>query len=730
MPETTQNAPAGAEQHPARPPNFIEEQPNLTPTFYGIGILVAAIVLSGMWLVGRYSDMDYSRDVQTWREKLNLIVESRDTGVEQWISGNFDELRTLADNPSLRMYVTELEIRNASKSARKAPEASQKSYLRNLMLYTAQRAGFTSSKSAKIDANVASVKGAGEGGIALLDNNNAIIVSSVVSPYTKSLLIEHAKKAVKAEESLIDLQKSKSGDPYIGFMMPIYGIQSERNAKGQIGVIVAIKSAKNSGLYERLKHPGVIESSLETVLLRKNNDVVEYISPLLGSEDILERTEKVDSQNKNIAALVGSSSGFAAGLPDYSGKAVLATSRQVNGTPWTIVTKIQQQEALAQSAQRRASMQMILFLLVAVIALIVAATWWRVSSKRSLMMSEYFQRSAERARAQEQLLRLVADHQPEPIYIVDQKDTVHFANQQAARKAKMAVEMIAGHSLFDVRGGARATQLSERCAEVLGKGTIAYEIERQGDDRDTQNVYRNAYVPLKHIPLAHLPKPTAGVLIVEQNITEVVRERELRMRTNRQLIETLVALVDKRDPFSAHHSMLVSQLAYEVAVQMELDTPSVETASKAGMLMNIGKIIVPAELLTKTTPLTFDEKHMVHQSMNMAAELMDGISFDGPVAETLRQWQEKWDGTGPLGLAEGDILLTARIIACANAFIGMVSPRAWRTAMSIEAASKFMMDECDTHFDRRVVIAMLSFMDNQEGKVWLDKVIENNQDAA
>ncbi|MBY0408072.1 MAG: hypothetical protein K2Q01_10305, partial [Rickettsiales bacterium] len=234
---------------------------------------------------------------------------------------------------------------------------------------------------------------------------------------------------------------------------------------------------------------------------------------------------------------------------------------------------------------------------------------------------------------------------------------------------------------------------------------------------------------LAHIPLVNLPKPTRGVLVVEQDITEVMHEREQRLKTQRQLIETLVTLVDKRDPFSANHSKLVSQLAYEVAVQMELDSITTETTSKAGSLMNIGKIIVPTELLTKASALTFEEKRTIHESMNSAAELMEGVDFGGPVAETLRQWQEKWDGSGPLGLRGEDILISARIIAAANAFIGMVSPRSWRNAMSVEAASKFLLEQSDVLFDRRVVVALVNFMDNHDGSAWLQNALGSKQAA-
>lgn len=709
-----------------------EDAPNFAPKIYGIAILVGAIVVSGLWLVNRYSDADYQRDVQTWREKLNLIAESRVADVDGWVNGNFKELRTLADNPSLQLYMTELQTLKDSKksSGDNGGEPSQKSYLRNMMLYTAQRAGFSASGAA---ANIpANVQKASKNGLAVLDSSGNVLVSTVLAASTKDLIAAHVQQAAPGQEALIDIRKDKEGVPYIGFIVPIYSIQGEHNADGQIGRVVGIKTLDTAGLFPLLKHPGVTEKTLETMIVRNSGDKVEYLSPLLDGAEPLSLETKFDAAKLVSAKLLETPGSFSSELADYRGKQVLATSRAVTGTPWALVIKIDADEGLAESMQRRAGMQVVCMLIIAVIALIVAATWWRANSKRSVLMSTFFQRAAEKSKAQEELLRLVADHQPEPIYIVDAGQHVRFANQKAADEAHMSVESIPGRSLWDVRGAGRAKHLAEKCEEVLKIGQVAYELHREsvGKGRDADKVYRNAYVPLDHIPLVTLPKPTPGVLVVEQDITEVILEREMRMKTQRQLIETLVTLVDKRDPFSANHSKLVSQLAYEVAVEMELDSVTTETTSKAGSLMNIGKILVPSELLTKASALTFEEKRTIHESMNTAADLMDGISFDGPVSETLRQWQEKWDGSGPMGLRGEDILISARIIAAANAFIGMVSPRSWRNAMTIDAANKFMMDQCDTLFDRRVVVALINFMNNHDGISWLNKMLGNGRAAA
>ncbi len=76
------------------------------------------------------------------------------------------------------------------------------------------------------------------------------------------------------------------------------------------------------------------------------------------------------------------------------------------------------------------------------------------------------------------------------------------------------------------------------------------------------------------------------------------------------------------------------------------------------------------------------------------------------------------------------ILICARIIAVANAFVGMISPRSWRTAMSMEAANTFLLEKADTHFDRRAVIALVNFIENHNGRDWIKDILKSNQHAA
>jgi HD-GYP domain-containing protein (c-di-GMP phosphodiesterase class II) len=205
---------------------------------------------------------------------------------------------------------------------------------------------------------------------------------------------------------------------------------------------------------------------------------------------------------------------------------------------------------------------------------------------------------------------------------------------------------------------------------------------------------------------------------VERDITDVVTERERRARTLNQLVKTLVDVVDKRDPFAAQHSTRVARVASAVAKEMGLTEVEVETAEIAGNLLNLGKILIPQEVLSKTGQLTEAERDMIKNSIQGSANLLQGIEFDGPVVLTLRQ--ENWDGTGtPVGLAGEAIIVPARVIAIANAFIGMTSNRAFRSALSIDDAIENLMKGSGKAFDRRVVAALVNYLDNHGGRAQL-----------
>ena len=696
------------------------------PWTYAIVLMVFGIIIIGLLLISRFNSNGYQRDVQTWKEKLNLVAESRKEDITRFVSGNFAELRTLADNPSLKLYLTELQMIPQTVNKEGDSELSQKSYLRNLLVFTAQRAGFVeTNKADSIPANVANDN---KSGLAVIGDDDQLVVSTQIVNSSVTKILEHAKKQCRGTEGLSDLQKDSDGTLYMGFSVPIYSIQGEHNAEGQIGRIVAIKTIGDN-LFGLLKQPGANEKTLETLLVRMatdSKDKMEYISPLLDGSEALAKKVQLNPKENSEAYITSGKDNFSSELNDYREQSVLATSRDISGTNWKLIAKVDKDEAFFDSGAHRAGLVTSFTLIIAVIVLIIIAMWWYAYSRHALMATSYFKRVAIQAQAQESLLRLVTDYQPESIYILDADQKYWFANKKVAEETGMSLESIDGKTVADIQGTVHAERISEKCAMVMRNGYPTYDVHHKNSD-GAEVIIRSGYIPIQEIPLSYLPPKTSGVLIVEQDISEFYFERERRLSTQKQLVQTLLNLVDKRDPFAANHSLLVSKISYEIASDMELDDVTVETTRTAANLMNIGKIVVPTELLTKTGQLSEDEKSVIRHSMDTAAALLEKVSFDGPVVETLRQWQERWDGTGPLGLKGENILLTARIIAAANAFIGMISPRSWRDAMSIEAANKFLLDNSGTYFDQRVVVALIHYIENQNGREWINSILKDNK---
>ncbi len=177
-----------------------------------------------------------------------------------------------------------------------------------------------------------------------------------------------------------------------------------------------------------------------------------------------------------------------------------------------------------------------------------------------------------------------------------------------------------------------------------------------------------------------------------------------------------MGVVDRRDPYAAHHSERVGALARRLAEEVGVSPAEAEAARIAGTVMNLGKILVPEGVLTREAPLSDAERRKVRESLQATADLLQDVEFDAPVVDTLRQAQERVDGSGPRGLAGDRILMPARIIAVANAFVGMVSPRAHRPGMDLDAAVGQLMDGVGTAYDRGVVAALVSYLDNRGGR--------------
>jgi len=160
---------------------------------------------------------------------------------------------------------------------------------------------------------------------------------------------------------------------------------------------------------------------------------------------------------------------------------------------------------------------------------------------------------------------------------------------------------------------------------------------------------------------------------------ELQRSFEKLQRTFKGMVNAMVSAIEIRDPYTAGHGRRVTELACAIAERMGLSEDRIEGLRMAGLIHDIGKIGVPAEVLSKPGQLSELEWGMIKAHPQVGYDILKTIEFPWPVAQIVLQHHERIDGSGyPAGLAGDDILLEARILAVADVVQAMVSNRPHR----------------------------------------------------
>jgi len=152
-------------------------------------------------------------------------------------------------------------------------------------------------------------------------------------------------------------------------------------------------------------------------------------------------------------------------------------------------------------------------------------------------------------------------------------------------------------------------------------------------------------------------------------------------------VEVATTLSEMRDPYTAGHERRVGEIAAAIGVELGLDEQRVEGLRVAGHLHDIGKITIPAEILSKPGKLSKIEYQLIQGHPQSAFDVLKDVELPWPVAQVALQHHERMDGSGyPQGLKGDAILLEARIMAVADVVEAMASHRPYRPALGIDKA--------------------------------------------
>ncbi|MDP1634579.1 MAG: HD domain-containing phosphohydrolase, partial [Gallionellaceae bacterium] len=183
---------------------------------------------------------------------------------------------------------------------------------------------------------------------------------------------------------------------------------------------------------------------------------------------------------------------------------------------------------------------------------------------------------------------------------------------------------------------------------------------------------------------------------------------EILQKSLEQSIQVIADTVDARDPYTAGHQRRVADLAVGIARELGLSEDKIHGIHLAAVIHDLGKIRVPAEILSKPGKLSNTELMLIKEHAQAGYDILKGVDFPWPIADIVRQHHEKLDGSGyPQGLKGAQILLESRIMIVADVVEAMSSHRPYRAALGIEVALKEIEQGRGSAYDPAVVDACL-----------------------
>lgn len=209
-----------------------------------------------------------------------------------------------------------------------------------------------------------------------------------------------------------------------------------------------------------------------------------------------------------------------------------------------------------------------------------------------------------------------------------------------------------------------------------------------------------------------------GRVLVLRNVA-LRKQAEMELLTSmqalgtafRQTVRALASMAEKRDPYTAGHQQRVARLACAIGGRLGLPQETLEGLEVSGILHDVGKVYVPAEILAKPARLSHMEMGIMKSHSEVGFEILREVNFPWPVARTVLEHHERLDGSGyPGGLKGMEISREARILAVADVVEAMSSHRPYRAALGLDRALEEIRAGRDLIYDPEAVDACLDLM--------------------
>jgi len=315
------------------------------------------------------------------------------------------------------------------------------------------------------------------------------------------------------------------------------------------------------------------------------------------------------------------------------------------------------------------------------------------------------ERSLRRSEAQAQetlnLLQSIEASAPVGFKLIDHDFRIIRINERLAAINHLPVEEQLGRTVAEV------------VPELWPQLEAVYQRALQGEsvsNLELTTVDSDAPEGIRHWLASYYPVRVDGAIVGVGNVVVDITERKVAERALARnleaMVETIAMTVECRDPYTAGHQRRVADIAVAIASELGIEPHAIEGIRTAASIHDIGKISVPAEILSKPGRLSIAEFELIKEHPVVGYNIVHRIDFPWPVATMIRQHHERMDGSGyPDALQGPDILVGSRIIAVADIVEAMVSHRPYRPGHSVDAAMELLLEGRGKLLDADVVDA-------------------------
>ncbi len=304
----------------------------------------------------------------------------------------------------------------------------------------------------------------------------------------------------------------------------------------------------------------------------------------------------------------------------------------------------------------------------------------------------------------------ILDALPEIVFALDAGGAVETWNSEALTMTGYPPEYVAGRNVVDFAADHDKARAAAALRAVLEGRRLTIRLDAVHRDGSVVP-YRFLAVPLRDDSGAVI-----GAVCTGRDISEEIRGEGALLRglaghghILEQTVDAIAALVEQRDRYLSGHQDRVTQLALAIADRLGLSPEVRHGLRLASKCHDIGKIHIPAEILSKPGRITPAEYEMIKTHPRIGYEILRNIDFPWPVAEIVRQHHERYDGSGyPQGLSGDAIRVEARIIGVADTVEAMTSHRPYRPGLGINVALREIREGRNSRYDPAIADACLA----------------------